>query len=260
MAQLSTIIGSILRDMIAAQHQANMYAVSMEEIYMKNGRLDRFPMPAVNIGEVEMELRYGVTDDDAQREQYEINYPLLRKLSEDVSLQLARIGVDSVLPVLKIAFAGDTTTEAEGLQKLTDDAVTRKNFCSFLSRKILKSMQRTFTSLINDDGTINGQGLTKLVIATLADHLLHHKDLEGLFAKTGGDMVREKARQEMETALNNMMPKILEDVNIKRKRLMPSVDVTVNSAELASLPDECVHTLKFSVSPNNIHLYTDDNQ
>ena len=32
MAQLSTIISSILRDMIVAQHEANMYAVSLEEI------------------------------------------------------------------------------------------------------------------------------------------------------------------------------------------------------------------------------------
>lgn len=34
MAQLSTVIGSILRDMIVAQHQANMYAVSLEEVCM----------------------------------------------------------------------------------------------------------------------------------------------------------------------------------------------------------------------------------
>lgn len=52
MAQLSTIISSILRDMIVAQHEANMYAVSLEEIYKKNGRLERFSLPSANISEV----------------------------------------------------------------------------------------------------------------------------------------------------------------------------------------------------------------
>lgn len=30
MAQLSTIISSILRDMVSAQHEANMYAASLD--------------------------------------------------------------------------------------------------------------------------------------------------------------------------------------------------------------------------------------
>lgn len=104
MAQLSTIISSILRDMIVAQHEANMYAVSLEEIYKKNGRLERFSLPSANIGEVEMELRYGVTDDSAKTEQYEINYPMLRQLSVEVSRKLARTALGSVLPVLQSAF------------------------------------------------------------------------------------------------------------------------------------------------------------
>ena len=54
------------------------------------------------------------------------------------------------------------------------------------------------------------------------------------------------------------MPKIVKDVNIKRKRLMPSVDVIVNSQELSGLPDECVHSIKFRISPDNIRLFTDD--
>ena len=47
MAQLSTIISSILRDMVFAQHQANMYAIALKDIYSKNGRLDNFSLPAV---------------------------------------------------------------------------------------------------------------------------------------------------------------------------------------------------------------------
>ncbi|MGM9704154.1 MAG: hypothetical protein ACI3YZ_11520 [Prevotella sp.] len=126
MAQLSTIISSILRDMIVAQHEANMYAVSLEEIYKKNGRLERFSLPSANIGEVEMELRYGVTDDSAKTEQYEINYPMLRQQSTEVSRKLARTTLGSVLPVLQSAYATDATEETEGLRKLAGDMETVK--------------------------------------------------------------------------------------------------------------------------------------
>ena len=258
MAQLSTIISSILRDMIVAQHEANMYAVSLEEIYKKNGRLERFSLPSANIGEVEMELRSGVTDDSAKTEQYEINYPMLRQLSVEVSRKLARTALGSVLPVLQSAFATDTSEETEGMRRLVGDMATQNKFCAYLGRKILKSMQQAFTRLINEDGTVNEQVLTHCTLATCEEEILRHEELLSLLDMTGGGAVREKAQTELESSVRDMMPKILKDVNIKRKRLMPSVDVTVNSQELSALPDECVHSIKFRISPDNIRLFTDD--
>ena len=258
MAQLSTIISSILRDMIVAQHEANMYAVSLEEIYKKNGRLERFSLPSANIGEVEMELRYGVKDDSASTEQYEINYPMLRQQSTEVSRKLARTALGSVLPVLQSAYATDATEETEGLRKLAGDMATREKYCAFLGRKILKSMQRAFTQLINEDGSLNEQVLTNCTLATCGEEIFRHEELTALFGRPGGEAVREKAAAEMEAAVRDMMPKIVKDVNIKRKRLMPSVAVTVNSQELSGLPDECIHSIKFRISPDNIRLFTDD--
>ena len=95
MAQLSTIISSILRDMIVAQHEANMYAMSLENVYKQNGRLEQFALPTVAIGEVELDLRYGVKDDSVQTEQYEINYPQLRKVAKQVSEKCANAIIKS---------------------------------------------------------------------------------------------------------------------------------------------------------------------
>lgn len=93
MAQLSTIISSILRDMIVAQHEANMYAISLEDVYKQNGRLEQFALPTVAVGEVELDLRYGVKSDSAQTEQYEINYPQLRKVAKQISTNFAKARV-----------------------------------------------------------------------------------------------------------------------------------------------------------------------
>ena len=104
MAQLSTIISSILRDMIVAQHEANMYAMSLEDVYKQNGRLEQFALPTVAVGEVELDLCYGVKDDSVQTEQYEINYPQLRKVAKHVSKDCANAIVDRSLPVLHSLF------------------------------------------------------------------------------------------------------------------------------------------------------------
>lgn len=86
MAQLSTIVSSILRDMVYAQHQANMYAISLEDVYRKNGRLEDFAMPAIALGEMQLSLRYGIADSSVEIEQYEINYPALREMAKTFSV------------------------------------------------------------------------------------------------------------------------------------------------------------------------------
>lgn len=259
MAQLSKIISAVLRDMVLAQHEANMYAVSLEEIYKKNGRLEKFALPSVAMGEVELSLRYGVTDDSAQTEQYEINYPELRKVSQGLSLQLARTALGSALAVIQGAFPdGSTGEEGNPVSELARTPDLQRKFCAFLGRRILKSMQGSFTALLNDDGTVNRKVLADCTMEACEEHLLYHEDLLALFNRTGGDIVRSRTREAVSAAVEEALPKLLKDVNLKRRRILPVVDVTVSSEELAKLPDECIHTLRFHVSPNGIRYMEDE--
>ena len=259
MAQLSTIISSKLRYMIVAQHEANMYAMSLENIYKQNGRLKQFALPTVAVGEVELDLRYGVKSDSAQTEQYEINYPLLRKVAKQISTVFAMAIIKSSLPVLQSLFPEDGTDS--GTMVLSNFAVDdnlKRKYRTFLSRKILKAMQMSFTSLIKDDGSINESVLLDCILSVCDEKLLGLEDLQVFFNRPDGDEAHNKAHKEIKTFLENMMPSILKDINLKRKRIIPSVDVTLNSEELANLPEECIHTLHFHVSPNNIKLYSEE--
>ena len=255
MAQLSTIISSILRDMIVAQHEANMYAMSLEDVYKQNGRLEQFALPTVAVGEVELDLRYGVKSDSAQTEQYEINYPLLRKVAKQISVDFAKAIIKSTLPVLQSLFPEDGTKVLANFA--IDDNLKRK-YSAFLSRKILKAMQLNFTSLIKDDGSVNESVLLDCILSVCDENLLGHEDLQVLFNRPDGENTRKDIRDNLENFLKNMMPSLLKDINLKRKRIIPSVDVTLNSEELANLPEECIHTLHFHVSPNNIKLYSEE--
>lgn len=202
MAQLSTIISSILRDMIVAQHEANMYAMSLENVYKQNGRLEQFALPTVAIGEVELDLRYGVKDDSVQTEQYEINYPQLRKVAKQVSEKCANAIIKSTLPVLQSLFPEDGTDS--GTMVLSNFAVDdnlKRKYRTFLSRKILKAMQMSFTSLIKDDGSINESVLLDCILSVCDEKLLGLEDLQGLFNRSDGDKARDKTREEIKTFL-----------------------------------------------------------
>ncbi|WP_373174291.1 hypothetical protein [Prevotella merdae] len=261
MAQLSTIISSILRDMVHAQHEANMYAITLEDAYKAGGRLERFSLPAVAVGDIELELRYGITDDSSLTEQYEVNYPQLATLYKSISTQLARTIVNTTLPQMQSVFADSVghDNEMSTLSDLIQLKDIQKRFITFLGRKILHAMQIGFTTLIASDGTLNQQMLSQYAVKVGTEEILEHKDLVGLFDTDADDDLRNEIVQEMTNAVDTVLPQLLQDVNIKRKRLLPSVDVTVKAEELSHLPEECIHTLHFKVSPNSIKFYTDQN-
>ena len=56
MAQLSKILSSILRDMVAAQHEANMYALKLSAAYRNQNQAVSLNPPAVSLGEIELML------------------------------------------------------------------------------------------------------------------------------------------------------------------------------------------------------------
>ena len=259
MAQLSTIISSILRDMVLAQHEANLYAVTLSEAYRKDGRMENFSLPAIALGEMELDIHYGIKDIEEHTEQYEINYAELRRESKMLCNQLASVIVSSITASVQASGLDDNPRTSNLVEQIAILPDVKRKFCAFLSRKILKSLQNDFTKLVNDDGTVNKQMVFASASQTADEEFLHHKDLTTLFGSESGEQVRAKAKNEMKEALEMILPKLLKDINLKRKRLMPSIEVIVSSEELAKLPDESIHSFRFKVSPNSLNLNVLDN-
>ncbi len=255
MAQLCKIVSSILRDLVLAQHEANMYAVSLENIYKKNGRLEKFSLPAIATGDIEFELRYGINGNSKEEEEYEINYHALRSQAKDISHQLATFVLDTVIQVI---LENIPPSKDDHVVTLDESPELKQQFSAFLSRKIFQSLQQSFTALINADGSFNAKTLLECTISVSDNEILHHHDLIDMFARPGGAEVRKKALEMVHTSVEEIIPKILKDMNFMRKRMLPSVDVMIDSNELAKLPEECVHTLHFKVSPKSINFYLDE--
>lgn len=84
--------------------------------------------------------------------------------------------------------------------------------------------------------------------------MLCHPELEDLFAGEEGKAVRKKACSDMEKGIKDIMPQLTKDVNFKRKRIFPSVEITVSAEELAKLPEECIQSFRFKITPRSFPL------
>lgn len=258
MAQLSTIVSSILRDMVYAQHQANMYAVSLEDVYRKNGRLEDFAMPAIALGEMEISLRYGIADSSAQVEQYEINYPVLREMAKTFSRAGATLLMDTVLPALRQALPVNMPAEDNYLDVIERNSAVKHDLCAYLGHKILKRIQSNVTSIAKEDGSVNQDVMRRVLMATAQEDVLFHDDIADMISRYGSQGVLANVLSAVEPLVIQALPAIVKDANLMRKRLMPSVDVIVNTADLSQLPEEAIHTLTFKISPQSIKLYSAD--
>ncbi len=257
MAQLSTVISSILRDMVIAQHQANLYAMTLKDMYGKNGRLDSFPLPAVALGEMEISIQYSITDAAAEVEQLETNFPALRDFVRSVSWSSAGLLLDSAVPVLMEAMPVMSSRDASPPLALGDEAKMR-DFRSFLSRKTQKSLQKDITAIVSEDGSINQKSLAKIILAVGEEWLLNQKDIREMLDKNDGEGYDDRVRNFMRDAVSHGLPALLQGVNVKRKRMVPSVDVCVSSEELSKLPEDSIHALHFKVTPDKINMYLKD--
>jgi len=74
MAQLSSVIGSILRDIVSAQHEANLYSLSLGDSYGKDGKAKDFQLPNVMVSDMELDLKYGVKSASESQQQFNIKY------------------------------------------------------------------------------------------------------------------------------------------------------------------------------------------
>lgn len=60
MVKLKDVIASVLRDVIEAQHEANLLTEALSEEYVEDGLPKHLLVPAVSIGEMEITLKYAI--------------------------------------------------------------------------------------------------------------------------------------------------------------------------------------------------------
>lgn len=248
MAQLSTIVSSILHDFIQAQHEANCYSLSLEREYGQHGKIKDFQLPNAVLGDLEFELRYAVKGEGDIRYEYEVDYVKLKRFYQGISEQLAKISVTSVVSTVSQASIGVDDDYDSYHQFMKKEEVLKHEFCAFLSRKFLGALTERTVEIIAADGNVNSDILLEVVMEVVRSEFLQHADLDELFKGKSGEVLRTEAGENLKYSLSGLVEKLLNDFNCVRKHSFPSVEVIVTADELKKLPEEAVQCIKFRIT------------
>jgi len=250
MAQLSSVIGSILRDIISAQHEANLYSLALSENYGRDGRAKDFQLPGVFISDMEMELKYGIVGSSENQEQFNIRYNKFRRFIGPLCTEAAKTVVSAAVSAVLGSDAGRSEEEKRFFYRLRRERELSDDFIRYLVRNMRSALS---TNLHESVDARTGEVVVGVVVDKLTDtavrRFLDSPDLDGLFEGADGRALKESAAADIRTALEGLVAKLAQGVNFKRVKSFPRLDVAVAAGELAEMPEEAIHLFKLKFSP-----------
>lgn len=256
MAQLNSVVGSILRDMVIAQHEANLYAISLMDLYGDNGVLQKFPLPGIALGEIDFDMRcaFVPAEGDGQNspdEQSEIDYLALAGFMKDASAKYAStMFLCSIESIDRVLQNGDGYAE-NPLGKLSGSLGSE--YVTFLSRKILDALRRNILKFLDTStGLIDPEALSGIVCDTVVRNISGNVDMVSIFDKFP-DMGNILAG-DLRYSVGSLSESLASQAAFARKRLLPSANVVVSASELAKLPGDSLQKISMRISAKDIRI------
>lgn len=254
MAQLHSIIGSILRDIVSAQHEANLYSYSLVEAYGKEGKVRDFQLPSVAISDMEMELKYAVLSTEAKAEEYNIRYVKLRKFLHELCRGCARIAIQTGSNQLLMRNASKEISLTKDFrsffENLNEDAKSYKELLTYHTRAMIATFSGVLDEVVdNETGILKKDEILNRLMSAVNKKMLHDAEMTMVFDAEGGNQQRTEIAECICKALDSYIQIEIKDVDFKRTKSFPQLDVAVTSDELSKIPEEAIHSFKLKFTP-----------
>lgn len=250
MAQLSSVIGSILRDIIIAQHEANLYSLALSESYGKDGKTKDFQLPNVVISDMELELKYGVISVSENQEQQNISYSKFRQFVKELCYEAAKTAVTCVVSAILTSKVRRNEEDKRFFYHLKQEEALNKRFRLFLMRNMRKAFDNNLYEFLD---SVTGYVQTEMVVTRLMDvvrrKFLEDTDLNSLFEGIDGQALREDADVMAASALKVLVERLSDGVSFKRIKSFPQLDVAVTAEEVEKMSEDAIHSFKLKFSP-----------
>ena len=176
-----------MRDIILAQHEANLYSYVLSEQYGKDGKTRDFPLPGVNISDIEMTLRYAVLDNVDNSEQYYITYDKLTKFMNGLCDAVAQKTI-AIMENYILTNGLQTPKGQDFFDKIKKKGEVYQYYQKFIVRKLRASYDGTIHELINNrTGILDEAEIVKRLKDTVSQDIINDRDnMSKLFNDTDG--------------------------------------------------------------------------
>ena len=257
MTNFKEFLNSILRDMIQAQHEANMYALSLQEAYKQTGKAGGMTPPAVSLGEIELNLRYAVAGDLEQREVSDIDYAETRRILQHIAQEAAPLSVRTIIK--GIQESGLPYQEDYGF---IDNLNKNLNFIQMLEKRYLAFLIENEKELLTADNRLDIQRVVSLLEYTADDQILQNSELVDLFQSAEGKAALEIVQKKISEAMNKEVDDFIRECNIDnftKIQQMGSLNVIIDAQELSKLPSETIQSCHVKITPQLLSKLTNEN-
>lgn len=250
MSQLSSVIGSILRDIISAQHEANLYSISLSESYGKDGKTKDFQLPNVMLCDMELELKYGVAGAEDNKEEYNIKYSKFREFIRELCVDAAKTAITSVTSTILTSDIQRDDEEKRFFFRLRREEELNNTFRDFLIRHMRLAFNGHLHEVIDaQTGMAIPEKITDKMMDVVRKKFTGDTDLLDLFAGTDGKALKRSAEEDVRSALLDVVTRAAGDTSFRRTKSFPKLDVAVTAEELARMPEDAIHSFKLKFTP-----------
>lgn len=252
MAQLSSVISSILRDYITAQHEANCYVQALAHNYAKDGKLKNFRLPQAMIDDLELDLKYVIQNTGEIKENLLIDHKELHRfLGKTLAPQIAQ----TAITIVALAVNDSNSKSADDFRNILDKGEKlRTEFGAFLGRKIYEELKAEADCLLTENGNIIQEKVLDKTIKVVFKEFLHHPDLGGTWEEEAEEAFKAQIQKRLQNGLSGLIGRLTKGFSALRKETQTTIEITMIADELKEYPSDMVQSLHFKIGNNHMDM------
>ncbi|MBP3787434.1 MAG: hypothetical protein ILA22_04770 [Prevotella sp.] len=259
MAQLNTILSSLMRDIIMAQHEANLYSYALREQYGREGKVKDFQLPGAVLGDIEMELNYGIINTSDSNEQYSFRFEKFNKFMKALSTAAAK-KIIHVITDYVLTNGLQTPEGSKFFDKLKKQDETYQEYLQYIINVIVASYDGMAYELIDHkSGRPDQEAILNRISESVNKELVNDAESSKVLFNDADGSARKAMAQRITAELKSIIETACMNRKFKRTKSFPIINVAVTADELSTMPKESIHTCKLRFTPTTCNIRCDDN-
>lgn len=247
-----------MRDIIMAQHEANLYSHALREQYGRDGKAKDFQLPGAVLSDIEMELNYGILNTSEANEQSAFRFEKFNKFIRELADKSAAKAIDIISDYV-LTNGLQTPDGARFFERLKAQPESYQDYHGYIMKTIITSLEGNAYEMLDKR---TGAPDEDIIVARISESIKNDilGDIEAtktLFNDPDGN-ARQAMAQRIATELAAMASKACRNRKFKRTKMYPMLNVAVTAGELANMPKESIHTCKLKFTPTTCKIRSEE--
>jgi len=251
---LKDLLGTVLSDVVRAQHESNMRIQRLSDQYAQGGKLSGIPLPSATIGDLTLSLEYAVAGGVVKEEEKGVNEKGVDKVLRYVCNEVSELLIKTMVSCIQDSHADYSVRYA-----FVDTLPNNNDFLRHIRRRFYALVSEDTGAVLDHEGTLQEEKLSAILLPAAIEYLIDHEDIRGLFRQEDAEGLRDTIIQEFDRVLQKELDDILRESKMKSFHHIQrygSLNIEIGDEMLSQLPPERVHTLSITINPatNDIHI------